>query len=316
MIKEQFDGLAIVLLIGLCLLFGLNQVVVKFGLEGISPLLQAGLRSIGAAVLLVLWMVWRGEKILRRDGAFWWGILLGVLFAIEFLFIYLALTLTTAAHATIFLYTSPFVVALGAHLFVPGERLTRVKTIGLLIAFTGVFFAFRDSQDGDSSLLGDGLALLGALFWGATTVVLKASPQRHQTPSRVLLYQLVVSALLLPLLSWLTGEPGVTELTSWVIGSLLFQVVLMAFAGYLAWFWLLSHYPASKIASFTFLTPLFGVLFAWLILDEQLSVDMIGALLLVALGIYLVNKPIKGAKIKGPFSAVKSVLHSVNKKGR
>lgn len=291
MIKTSFDTPAIVLLVGLCMLFGLNQVVVKFGLEGISPLLQAGLRSVGASLLLMLWMVFRGEKIFRRDGAFWWGVLLGVLFAIEFLLIYIALSLTTASHTTIFLYTSPFIVALGTHLFVPDESLKRAQVVGLLIAFAGVFLAFRDSLDGEASLLGDSLALAAAFFWGATTVVLKASPQRHQSPSRVLLYQLVVSALMLPLLSWLMNEPGITNLTSLVIGSLLFQTVLMAFAGYLAWFWLLSHYPASKIASFTFLTPLFGVLFAWLILDEQLTLDMLGALLLVALGIYLVNKP-------------------------
>ncbi|RTE64253.1 DMT family transporter [Amphritea opalescens] len=291
MIKSQFDGLAILLLVGLCLLFGLNQVVVKFGLEGVSPLMQAGLRSIGASVLLIAWMLWRGEKILRRDGAFWWGMLLGVLFALEFLFIYMALNLTTASRTTIFLYTSPFVVALGVHLFVPGEQLSKVQAAGLLVAFIGVFVAFRDSLDADASLLGDSLALVGAFFWGATTVVLKASPQRHQSPARVLLYQLVVSALILPLLSWLLNEPGIVSLTPSVIGSLLFQIVLMAFVGYMAWFWLLSHYPASKIASFTFLTPLFGVLFAWLILDEQLTFDMVGALLLVALGIYLVNRP-------------------------
>lgn len=290
MIKATFDSRAIVLLVGLCMLFGFNQVVVKFGLEGISPLMQAGLRSVGASLLLVLWMLWRGEKILYRDGAFWWGVLLGILFAIEFLFIYIALNLTTVSHATIFLYTSPFVVALGAHLFIPGESLRRVQVVGLLVAFAGVIFAFRDSLDGDASLLGDLLALAAAFFWGATTVVLKASPQRHQSPSRVLLYQLVVSAVVLPLLSWGINEPGVTSLTPLVIGSLLFQIVLMAFVGYLAWFWLLSHYPASKIASFTFLTPLFGVLFAWLILEEQLSFDMLGALVLVALGIFLVNK--------------------------
>ena len=291
MIKQRFDGLAIVLLVGLCMLFGLNQVVVKFGLEGISPLMQAGLRSVGATLLLMAWMGFRGEKIWYRDGASGWGILIGLLFAGEFLFLYMALSLTTASHATIFLYTSPFIVAIGAHLFIPNESLRKIQVIGLVVAFAGVLLAFRDSLGGEVSLVGDLLALTGALFWGATTVVLKASPQRHQSPARVLLYQLAVSALVLPILSVLIGEPGVTDFTVSVAGSLLFQTVLMAFAGYLAWFWLLSHYPAAKIASFTFLTPLFGVLLAWLILDEQITVDMAGALTLVAIGIFLVNKP-------------------------
>ena len=291
MIKQRFDGLAVLLLIGLCMLFGLNQVVVKFGLEGISPLMQAGLRSIGATVLLAAWMGFRGERIWFRDGVFWWGILLGLLFAGEFLFLYVALDMTTASHATIFLYTSPFIVALGAHLFIPGESLRMIQSIGLVIAFAGILLVFRDSLGGEVSLLGDLMALIGAVFWGATTVVLKASPQRHQSPARVLLYQLAVSAVVLPLMSVIMGEPGVTDFTIVVAGSLFFQIVLMAFAGYLAWFWLLSHYPAAKIASFTFLTPLFGVLFAWLILDEQITLDMVGALILVAAGIFLVNKP-------------------------
>ncbi|GGK85112.1 DMT family transporter [Amphritea balenae] len=295
MIKEKFDGLAIVLLILLCMLFGLNQVVVKFGLEGISPLMQAGLRSLGATFLLMGWMRYRGETIFYRDGAGWWGVLIGILFTGEFLFLYQGLTLTSASHATIFLYTSPFIVALGAHFFIPGETLRLGQIGGLAIAFSGVVLAFSDSlteqASEQTSVLGDLLVLLGAIFWGATTVVLKASPQRHQSPARVLLYQLAVSAIALLVLSALLGETGVTDLNVTVAASLLFQTVLMAFVGYLAWFWLLSHYQAAKVASFTFLTPLFGVLFAWLILDESITANMVAALILVALGIYLVNKP-------------------------
>ena len=294
MIKPNLDAFGVTLLIGLCLLFGFNQVVIKFALEGISPIMQAGLRSIGATFLLCCWMRGRGETIFRSDGASLWGVLAGVLFAGEFICLYLALEKTTASHATVFLYTSPFVVALGAHLFIPGERLRLIQVLGLVCAFIGVVVAFSDSMGGEASLAGDLLAVLGAVFWGATTVILRASPQRHLSASRVLLYQLAVSAVLLPILSLLLGEPGIVEINSRVLAAMAFQIVMMAFIGYLGWFWLLSRYPASRVATFVFMTPLFGVLSAWLILDEALTFDLAGALLLVAFGIYLVNRP--GAK--------------------
>ena len=60
--------------------------------------------------------------------------------------------------------------------------------------------------------------------------------------------------------------------------------------GFLGWFWVLSIYPASDIAAFGFLTPLFGVVFGWLILGERISVTIIGALLLVSVGIVLINR--------------------------
>ena len=291
MIKPKLDGLGISLLIGLCILFGLNQVVIKFALEGITPIMQAGLRSIGATLLICCWMRWRGETIFRSDGAAWWGIMAGVLFAGEFLCLYLALERTTASHATVFLYTSPFVVALGAHLFIPGESLRLIQVLGLICAFIGVVFAFSDSRGGEVSLLGDLLAITGAIFWGATTVILRASPQRHLSAARVLLYQLAVSAILLPILSLLLGEPGIVEINNTVLAAMAFQIVMMAFIGYLGWFWLLSRYPASRVATFAFMTPLFGVVFAWLVLDEALTINLVGALLLVAFGIYLVNRP-------------------------
>lgn len=288
--NKTLDKLAMGLLLGLCMIWGLQQVAIKFALEGISPMMQAGLRSVGATILLCLWMRWKGIKIIERDGAEWWGILAGLLFTGEFLFIYWALEYTTTARGTVFLYTSPFIVALGVHLFVPGEKLRWLQVVGLVCAFGGIVLAFGDNSTEGDTWQGDMMALLAAVFWGATTVVIKASPQRTLRAERVLLYQLALSALVLPMLSLGFGEAGVIALTTPVVLSMLFQTLVVAFASYLAWFWMIHHYPASQIASFGFCTPLFGVLFSFLILDENITPLFVVALILVAIGIFLVTK--------------------------
>ncbi|MBY4677035.1 DMT family transporter [Marinobacterium arenosum] len=291
MSKQHLDSLAIGLLTLLCLAFGLQQIAIKLTLADIPPLMQAGLRSVGATLLLCGWLVWRGERVWQRDGVELWGLLTGLLFAGEFMLLYWALEHTGAARASVFWYTSPFVVALGAQLLIPGEQLGRRQLVGLLCAFTGVVLAFADGLTSGGQLLGDLLAIGAAILWGATTVVVKASPLGRQSAGRVLLYQLAVSALLLPLASWACGENGSIRLNWLSGGALAFQTVGVAFIAYLAWFWLIRHYPASQIATFSFLTPLFGVLLAWWLLDEPLSGYFLAALTLVAAGIYLVNKP-------------------------
>ncbi|MBB1487411.1 DMT family transporter [Oceanospirillum sediminis] len=295
MIAKRLDTLAISILTLLCMVFGLQQIAVKLTLPDISPVMQAGLRSVAATFLLVAWMKYKGETIFQRDHAEFWGIIAGLLFAGEFLVLYMALEYTGAARATIFLYTSPFIVALGAQLFIPGERMRMIHIAGLIAAFMGIVLAFSDSLFSPDSNLsetitGDLLALLAALMWGATTVVIKATPQSQLSPSRVLLYQLAISAITLPIASVIMGEDGVRQVTLNSGLGMLFQVVIVAFVSYLTWFWLIRHYQASKIATFSFMTPMFGVFFAWLILGESISLSFALALLLVASGIYMVNR--------------------------
>ena len=285
------DRSAIILLLILCMLWGMQQVAIKVALDSVSPIMQAAIRSIGALLLLFIWMRCKRIPIWQRDGAELWGLLAGLLFTAEFALLYLALEYTTASRATVFLYTSPFVVAIGMHLFAPSERLRFLQVIGLCCAFSGILIAFMDKESGtEISWIGDLMAIGAALLWGSMTVVVKASPQRLLRAEKVLIYQLGVSALLLPLCSLLSGEAGVIELNQTVITSLLFQSVVIAFISYLAWYWLIHHYPASKITPFGFVTPLFGVLFGYLILNEPLTFSFALALALVATGIFLVNK--------------------------
>lgn len=277
----------------LCAIWGFTQVTIKLANAGFSPLFQAGLRSAGSALLLWAWSAARAVPLFRRDGSLGHGALIAALFAAEFILIYQGLVLTTAARAVLFVYTAPFVVAIGAHFFVPGERLHGAKVAGLACAFVGIAVAFADALrlPTRDELLGDTLVLGGAVCWGATTVVIKASRRVRLTPNKTLFYQLAGSALLLLPLSMALGERGVTAPSAVALGALGFQIVIVAFASYLAWFWLLARYPASELSAFSFLTPLFGMAAGGLVLGERIGPALAIAMALVALGIYLVNRP-------------------------
>lgn len=286
---------AMAILVLLCASWGLQQVAIKVALPGITPILQAGLRSLGATLLILAWMVIRRIPILERDSTLGWGIAAGLLFGIEFQLIYWGLEFTNASRAVIFLYLAPFVVAVGAQLFLPHERLRWLQVIGLACAFVGIVTAFGESLTFPDArvLIGDTMLVAAAILWGATTILIKATPLIRCPPSKVLLYQLAVSALFLPLASLAMGEAGILQLNPLVVGSLLYQAVWVAFITYLLWFWLVQHYPAASLASFTFLTPLFGVLAGGWLLDEPITPALSVALLLVGIGIYLVNRPYK-----------------------
>jgi drug/metabolite transporter (DMT)-like permease len=296
--NTRLDMTGMLILIVLCASWGIQQVAIKVAIQGISPVLQAGIRSMGAAVLLLAWMRIRGIRFLERDKTLWWGIAAGLLFSGEFLLIYWGLKFTNASRAVIFLYMSPFVVAGGAQLFIPGDTLGRNQVLGLLLAFTGILAAFSESLtlSSDRILIGDLMLTGAAVLWGATTVVIKAGPLARIPPSKTLLYQLGVSAVTLPPGALVLGESGIGEVTALVAASLLYQVVWVAFITYLVWFWLVRNYPVSRLSSFTFLTPLFGVGAGGLFLGEPLSSRLMAALVLVGAGIYLVNRPQGGQR--------------------
>jgi len=291
--KDALDRTAMLALVILCASWGLQQVTIKVANRGVSPIWQSGIRSIGSALLLLTWMAARRQPMTEKDGTLWYGIAAGLLFSAEFLLIFWGLEFTNASRAVVFLYTSPFFVAIGAQRFLPGEKLRAIQVVGLCCAFAGILAVFSESLSLSTyrMLVGDGMLAAAALLWGATTVLIKASPLARIAPSKTLLYQLGVSAVVLPLGSVAMGEPGIVRMTPLVAACLAYQIVWVAFITYLAWFWLVRHYPASRLASFTFLTPLFGVMAGGMLLRESITKMLLLGLVLVCTGIYLVNRP-------------------------
>lgn len=282
---------AFALMVMLCAAWGLQQIAVKIAMAGISPILQGGLRSAMAAALLLGWVFWRGQPLLARDGSLRPGLLSGTLFALEFIFIYVGLSYTNASRMVVFLYTAPCFTVLGLHLWVAGERLALPRLLGVGLAFAGIALAFADGWHHGGHWIGDLCGLAAAVFWAATTVVIRATALARISAAKVLMYQLAISAALMLPFSALVGETGVTALTPAVIMAMAYQVVIVAFASFLIWFWLLTRYLASRLTVFSFLTPLFGVGFGVLLLNESLSLTFGFAALLVVGGIILVNAP-------------------------
>ena len=292
--KTRIDGLASVLLVFCCFLWGLNQVAAKAVLPEIPALWQAALRSLGAAVLVWIWARQRGIALFARDGTLAGGMVAGSLFAAEFFCIFVGLQYTTASRMVVFLYISPFVVALGMPLISRAERLSGLQSLGLVLAFVGVAWAYSEGfahPDASSrQWVGDGLGVLAGVLWGATTLAIRGSALNHASAEKTLFYQLAVSAALLLPAALLSGRPLSLQLSPLAWSSLAFQIAIVSFASYLLWFWLIRHYPATRLASFTMLTPVFGlVLGAWL-LAEPITARLVVALVTVAAGIYLVNQ--------------------------
>jgi drug/metabolite transporter (DMT)-like permease len=291
--KEHLDALAVILLIACCLFWGFQQILIKTTVDEVPPLWQAALRFAGATVLLLLWCGWRGVKLFERDGTLPAGLLAGALFAGEFACIYLGLRDTAASRLTVFLYTAPFVVALLLPRIAPSERLWPVQWVGLGIAFAAVALAFSEGFNGSGTprqLRGDALALAAGLLWGLTTLVIRGSKMATASAEKTLFYQVAVTAVVAPLLSLALGERWSLQYSADAWVSIALQTAIGAFASYLAWMWMLRHYPATQLSSFTFLAPLFALLFGVLLLDEQLTAQLVIALAAVAAGIVLVNR--------------------------
>lgn len=290
--RERLDALAIVLIVVCCALWGLNQVVVKATMPSIPPLMQAAVRSTLAAGFVFLYARSKGLALVDAASARA-GAGAGVLFGLEFCFVFFGLHYTTASRMVVFLYLAPFVIALGMPFIAASERPTPLQVAGLVAAFLALASAFHEgfTSGAPTQWVGDAMAIAAALFWGLTTLLVRATSLARATPERTLFYQLAVSAPLLWAASALAGEampPSVPGAAA--VASVLFQAGVVAFASFLGWFWLLRHYPATRVSSFTFLTPVFGLLFGALLLDEPVTVRLLLALGGVVVGIWLVNR--------------------------
>ena len=288
--QQNMDITGAALLVGFAIVLAFNQVVIKVTNDGFQPAFQAGMRSVGAIVLIWAWMMWKTQSV-RLPRRLWLvGAWAGFLFAAEFICLFTALDLTSVARVSILFYSMPFWLAIFAHFLLPGEQLTSTRALGLALAMAGVTWAVleRDPVTG-GSILGDILAIIAALSWAAIALTVRLSRLREETPEAQLFVQQLVAAPILIGFGLWVGDP-ITDPTSLHWAGVMYQTVIVAFAGFLLWFYLVAKYSASGVASFSFLSPVFAVFMGWWILGERIGVGTWGALILVSLGLILINR--------------------------
>jgi len=293
--RLPLDTLATSSMLLLCVCWGFQQIAIKLVADDVAPIMQIGLRSTFAALVLAV-VVWRKEGLRAfTDGTALPGLIVGLLFAGEFLFVAQGLVYTTASHMSVFLYTAPIFAALGLHWLLPEERMKPLQWLGVAIAFGGIAVAFLGKGGGQAShagasnmLLGDAMGLLAGLLWGATTVAIRKTSLSEAAPAKTLFYQMAVACIGLLAFAAATGHAGI-RYTPAAMASVAFQSVVVALSSYLAWFWLLRRYLASRLSILSFMTPLFGVSFGVLILDEPLDAGFVAGAAMVLAGITLVS---------------------------
>ena len=289
--KDHIDTLAATTLIVMNVGLGLNQALVKVVNAGFAPVFQSGLRSACAFLPVLGYALIMRKRLSVTDGSLPLGLVNGMLFSGEFCLLFLALDYTSVARASLFFYIMPIWVALGAHYLIPGERLTLRRSAGLAMALSGVALALgRGSESvSETAWIGDLLALAAALFWAGIALLTRTTRLAHCSAEMNLLYQLAVSAVVLIALAPMFGDM-VREVTPVILGAFAFQVIAVVSIGFVVWFWILSIYPVSNMASFSLLAPVFGVFFGWLIFDDEITPVFVAALLLVGSGIVLINR--------------------------
>ncbi|MEN6617551.1 MAG: DMT family transporter, partial [Syntrophorhabdus sp.] len=241
---EHIDTRGFLAILVITLLWGLNYSAIKITNSGFAPIFTSFVRSVIASAFGIAYCLYIRQKLLHRGILLFHGIMVGLLFGLEFTFLYLGMLFTDSARAVILIYLSPFVVAVGAHIFL-GERLHALKWAGLVAAFGGLVSVFygKPANYTRTMLIGDILEIIAAFFWGATTLYIKRYLADRMHPINTFLYQLVFSIPVLFLCSYFIETQWIKDPGAMAIASLIFQSIVIAFASYLIWFKLIQDYP-------------------------------------------------------------------------
>ncbi len=291
--KNKIDTFGAIALVSFSLLLGINHVVIKIVNDGLNPIFFAGIRSFIAFLFIIIWMKITKKTIVFNTKNKIICLVAGLVFALEFLFLFLALDFTSVSRNSIIYYSMPLWLTILLFFTKNKENLSFIKLFGLILAFSGVVISVYNNDTGliinSSSLFGDFLAFLAALFWALLIIIAKNSNFNKETPEMQLLWMVMVSGPILICFSFFIENP-IRDFQIIHFWGLLFQSIVVVAGGFLFWLWLLSKYPASGVASFSFLTPIFTIFFGWLILSEVMTPDFLFAAFLVIIGLILINK--------------------------
>ena len=289
--NEQPNAKMIAFALTLAVLWGGNSVSIKIALEGVPPLALAGFRFVLALMAVTAWSISQRVSIRLKRGELRPLLLLGIAFVLQIITLNIGTLFTSAARSTIMINFFPFFTALFAHYWVPGDRLTLLKIAGIGLAFCGILITFAPSLQlgANTSLVGDLIVILSASLLGLRTVITKRLIQSIH-PYRLLIWLMIISLPCFFGSSLILEDRSNYEISPEVITAILYQGLIVAGVCFVGWTSILKKHSPSKLVVLSFATPISGIVFSNLLLGDELGLSLIAGAVLVALGIFLVNR--------------------------
>jgi drug/metabolite transporter (DMT)-like permease len=287
--NKDFSFLAASFTVFICMLFGANAVAIKISLEGIGVFTTAGIRFGIASVAIFLWARITGRSFEIKKEQFFQLILIAIVFTAQLSLFYLGLSKSNASRGTLLVNFQPFFTLFLAHFFIPGDRITKRKIMGILLGFAGVAFVFLEKKGVTSNFnMGDMLILMAAFLWSCNAVYTKRIISAYK-PFQIALFPMIFSVPFFFLEGVLWDHHMVTFIDSKIIGAMVYQSLVTASFGFVVWNSLLQRYGAVALHSFIFIMPISGVLLGGLILGEPITTNILIAMLLIVAGILMTH---------------------------
>ena len=287
--NPELSPSAVVFTIFLCVLFGSNAVAVKIAFSGIGVFTSAAIRFSIASVAIFLWARLTGQTILVKKGQIYQVLIFSLLFTVQLSLFYLGLSKSNASRGTLLANLVPFFILFLAHFFIPGDRITKRKFFGILLGFAGVIFMFIDEEAIHAGFrTGDLIILCAVSIWSCATVYLKRIIDTF-SPFQLVMYSTLFSVPLFLIAALLWDKEMIFQLNAPVIGAILYQSLITASFGFVAWNTMLKKYGAVSLHSFMFIMPIAGVTLGGLVLGEPITLKILLALAFIVFGILVVH---------------------------
>ncbi len=278
-----------------CILFGANPVAIKFCLTGTGPFTAAGIRFGIAAIVIYIWARLRKIRLALSSGQLGQMLILSAIFVVQLSCFYLGLGRTTASHGALISNALPFMVLIMAHFFIPGDRISLKKGLGITLGFMGVLFLFLDRQDMAGQLYkGDLIVLFAVFLWSSSAVFVKRIISDY-TPVQITIYPMIFGVPFFFLGGYLWDGQMIREVNATVVKALLYQSLVTASFGFIAWNTLLQRFGATALHSFIFIMPLAGVFFGVWLLGDVVTSWLAASIFFIVTGVAIVNMRMKKA---------------------
>jgi len=274
----------------LCILFGANAVAIKVSLTGLGIFTTAGLRFSLAAIAISLWAMCTGRSLRVDRVQIKKLFIFAILFITQISLFYHGLSRTTASHGTLIANLLPFVVLILAHFTIPGDSISRKKVFGIFFGFCGVLLLVFDRQAVSADIgTGDLIIFCAVLIWGISAVYVKKMTTTIH-PVLITLYPMFFAVPVFFTAGFLFDEKMVRFVDSSVLFALLYQSFVTASFGFISWNSLIRKYGTTAVHSFVYIMPVSGVFFGVFLLGEPVTPFVIGAIVLIIIGILVLNR--------------------------